>query len=237
MESAFSNAQVVVFETNFDDLTRMDTYTNFMRKCLLPSNETLKDRLSADTYSQLMDFAEKSGGLKKIPKEALIKMKPYIAAMSLLDTGAAKLGLKPELGLDDYFYELAKKRSKKIITLDSVDSVNDIWTNFPKEDEESVVKAMLKDINAAQKNMSAIVEAWETGDAPQTEKLLKDFNYNSPVLIKRMLTDRNERWLPKICDVIRSGNNAIIIVGHGHFVGDKGLLQLLGTKNFKVTQL
>ena len=53
---------------------------------------------------------------------------------------------------------------------------------------------------------------------------------------KRMLNDRNERWVPVIQELVRGGKNVMIIVGAGHLVGDKGVVELLKKKGFKVTQ-
>jgi uncharacterized protein YbaP (TraB family) len=51
-----------------------------------------------------------------------------------------------------------------------------------------------------------------------------------------MLTDRNERWVPVIQDLVRGGKNVLVIVGAGHLVGDKGVVELLKQKGLKVTQ-
>jgi uncharacterized protein len=59
----------------------------------------------------------------------------------------------------------------------------------------------------------------------------------APALMKRLLTDRNQRWVPKIEELARGEQNAIVIVGAGHLPGKQGVIELLKQKGLKVTQL
>jgi uncharacterized protein YbaP (TraB family) len=58
-----------------------------------------------------------------------------------------------------------------------------------------------------------------------------------PAIFKTFLTDRNERWVPKIEDLLRSGQNVFVVVGAGHLVGTNGVVELLKKKGFAVQQL
>ena len=58
-----------------------------------------------------------------------------------------------------------------------------------------------------------------------------------PVIYKKFLTDRNERWVPKIEEQLRSGKDVFVVVGAGHLVGTNGVVELLKKKGYTVPQL
>ena len=55
-------------------------------------------------------------------------------------------------------------------------------------------------------------------------------------LAKRLVTDRNRAWAPKIEELANSGTNAIVIVGTGHLIGTDGVVDLMRKRGFKITQ-
>ena len=81
-----------------------------------------------------------------------------------------------------------------------------------------------------------VVKAWETGDVAALEKLLNEVQRQTPTLFKRLVSDRNQRWMTKVEELLRGNKNAMVVVGAGHLVGSDGLVELLRKKGFKVTQ-
>ena len=81
-----------------------------------------------------------------------------------------------------------------------------------------------------------MLRAWEKGDAAQLEALLNESMEEAPVIFKRLVTDRNQRWAPQIEELLRGKENAMVIVGAGHLVGANGVVGLLRKKGFKVVQ-
>jgi len=54
--------------------------------------------------------------------------------------------------------------------------------------------------------------------------------------IQGILYDRNERMLERIIPYLKDGS-AFIAVGALHLAGEKGLLQMLKKKNYKITSI
>ena len=233
IESAFKSAQVVAFETDVGAMSEVSTQMKLLSKAQLPEGETLKDQLSAETYAALMKQAEQSG----LPEAMLTKFKPMMAAVTVLSVDLMKMGLNPEHGVDQHFHKRAKEDGKKIVPLETVDFQIDLLTGLTKEEGELIVKSMLKDMANTRKAFDDIINAWKTGDAKALDKLLNEATAESPAVMKRLLTDRNENWMPKIQEMINSGKSGIVIVGAAHLVGDKGVVELLKKKGLKVTQL
>ena len=58
-----------------------------------------------------------------------------------------------------------------------------------------------------------------------------------PGLKRRMLAERNERWIPRLEDYLRSGKTWMVIAGAGHMAGDRGVPELLRARGYRVEQL
>jgi uncharacterized protein YbaP (TraB family) len=147
-----------------------------------------------------------------------------------------KLNFDLEQGIDQHFSKLALADGKKIVPLETLDFQISLLTDATKEEGEMLMKSTLKDIDKVRRVYADLLKAWQTGDGPELEKLLNDSMGDAPALTKRMLTDRNERWVPLIQELVRGGQNVMVIVGAGHLVGNKGVVELLKQKGLKVTQ-
>jgi uncharacterized protein YbaP (TraB family) len=159
-----------------------------------------------------------------------------MAAMTLEVFELLKMGMNPQNGVDKHFYPLAKSSGMEIIPLETVDFQLDLITGFSKEEGELLMKSTLKEIDNVKKELGELVRAWREGDAEKLQKLMNDAMADSPVIYKRLLTDRNHNWIPKIEELVRGDKNAIVIVGAGHLVGKEGLVELLKKDGLKVMQ-
>jgi len=233
IEAAFSNAQIAVFETDIDKLSQPEAQLQIMNQAGLPPGQTLQQQLSPQTYAQFTNHLEGTG----LPAVMFDSLKPSIAAMTLEVLEMEKLGVDPKYGVDEHFFKLTRQENKEIIPLETVDFQIQMVTEFSKEEGEQLMKATLKDIDNTKKELSEMTTAWQTGDSAKLEKLLNEAMQDSPAIFKRLVTDRSQRWVPKIEELVRSGTNAIVIVGAGHLVGKDGVVELLKKQGFNVTQL
>jgi uncharacterized protein len=232
MEAAFTNSPIVAFETDISALEDMGTQLKILSKSRLPEGETLASQLSPAVYTKFTNQLQETG----MPVMMFDQLQPSIAAMSLVVLEFKKLGLDPENGLDKHFYGLARKEHKTIVPLETVDFQIDMITDFTKEEGELLMKTTLEDISTTKKELTDLVKAWQTGDTDKLDKLLNDASREAPAIFKRLVTDRNHRWVPKIEELLRGGTNAVVIVGSGHLVGKDGVAELLRQKGLKVTQ-
>ncbi|HWI57933.1 MAG TPA: TraB/GumN family protein, partial [Bacillota bacterium] len=232
IEAAFSNAQIAVFETDMSKLEQPETQQSIMLKAQLPEGQTLRQQLSTNLYSRFSQQVEDLG----LPGTVFDQLKPSVAAMTLEVLALQKLGFDPEYGIDRHFFNRARKAGKQIVPLESVDFQIDLITQFSREEGELLMKTTLDDLDNTRKVFGDLLKAWQIGDTAKLQDLLHDAMRETPTLAKRLVTDRNERWVPKIDQLLQQDKNAIIIVGAGHVVGTNGVVALLKKKGLKVTQ-
>jgi len=232
IEAAFSNASVVAFETDIGALEDPAIAMKLLTKGQLPAGETLSQQLSAETHKLLASHLKETG----LPAEMFEPFSPGMAAMTIAMLELQKLGLDPNHGVDKHFFPLARKAGKKIVPLETVDFQINLLTEFTKQEGELLMKTTLKDLDTLKKDLPTLLTAWKTGDADGIEKVLNEAMKESPAIYKRLLTDRNRNWVPKIEELARGKRNAVVIVGAGHLVGKEGVVELLKKKGWKVTQ-
>jgi len=232
IERAFTNAQIAVFETDVDQMENPEVAMKLATKGRLPEGQTLSGQLSPPVYSAFKDYAQKTG----VPIQIFDSLTPSIAAVTLVALELRKLDLDPEYGLDKHFSNLAKQAGKKVVPLETLDFQLSLLTDFSREDGELLMKSTLKEIDTMEKDLGEMLDAWKNGDAGKLEKLLNQAKEDAPAIYKRLVTDRNRRWLPRLEELARSKENAIVIVGAGHLVGTNGVVELMKGKGFRVVQ-
>jgi len=232
IEAAFTSSKIAAFETDIAALENPDLAMKLLAKGQLPEGETLSKQLSPKLYASFKDYAQKAG----VPPEMFDSLTPATAALGLVALELKKLGLDPEIGLDKHFFDKAGTEGKKIVPLETVDFQISLITDFSKAEGELLMKSTLKDIATMEKDLDDMFKAWQTGDADKLNKFLNEAMQESPVIYKRLVTDRSRRWVPKIEELAQGKENAIVIVGAGHLVGPEGVVELLKKKGYKVTQ-
>jgi uncharacterized protein YbaP (TraB family) len=100
-------------------------------------------------------------------------------------------------------------------------------TDFTKEEADLLVKSTVQGIETIRTSLSDLLQAWRTGDTAKLEKLLNESMDEAPMIEKRMLTDRNRKWVPKIRELLQGNKTAVVIVGAGHLVGHESVVELL----------
>ena len=232
IENAYSNSSIVVFETDIAELESFASQAKLLSKAMLPEGETLANQLPPAVYASLSNHLTAAG----LPALVFEHLKPGMAATMLDTLELQKLGLDPQHGLDMHFNALARKQSKETAALETVDFQIALITDISKEEGELMIKSTLEENTRVKSEINGLLKAWRTGDSEGLEKLLNEETQKAPALYKRLLTDRNRRWVPKIEEWLNGDKTAIVIVGAGHLVGKEGVVELLRAKGLKVTQ-
>ncbi|HVV00709.1 MAG TPA: TraB/GumN family protein [Verrucomicrobiae bacterium] len=230
--TAFTNSGIAVFETDIDKLDDPAEAMKLMSKAQLPDGKTLETELSPAVYRMFTNHAAQMG----VPLLALDQFTPAMAAEALDGMELLKLGFDPAFGLDKHFYRLAKQAHKRIVPLETIDMQMNLITSLTKQEGEWYMKTTIEEMDDLPRDFGKIMQAWKTGDAAGLAKLLNEKKSEEPALFKRLLTDRNERWMPQLLALANGRTNTIVIVGAGHLVGKDGLVARFSAKGYPVTQ-
>jgi uncharacterized protein YbaP (TraB family) len=232
IENAYKNSARVVFETDIEQMGSAETREKITRLGGLPAEDTLKSRLSKETYSRLEAYLKEA----RLPEHALDAYQPWMSAVALLGIHLQRLGYDPEQGVEKYFLAKAQEDKKPTIGLETVDSQLSLFTDLSKSEQEAMLAETLADISRFDKILTQMVKAWETGDAKALDAIVLEEMRNFPELYKKLLSDRNQKWVGTLETLLKDDKDVFVTVGAAHLVGKDSVIELLKKKGFKVEQ-
>ncbi|MCK4829844.1 TraB/GumN family protein, partial [bacterium] len=165
------------------------------------------------------------------------KFKPWFFTVNMLGMKIIKMGFDPKFGVDRYFFDKAKLMGKEIIGLESIEYQVNLFADFIEDEQEDLVLQTLKEMDILEEELKNIVTAWMKGDIDElNNQILQSFR-EYPKIYKKLILQRNLNWMPHLDALLHQGKNVFIVVGAGHLLGEKGLIQLLIDKGYSVKQL
>jgi uncharacterized protein YbaP (TraB family) len=234
IEDAFDRSNILVVEANINDINKIDLQ-KFMENVFYQGNDSLEKHVSPETY-ELVKAEFKGLG---IPPELINKQKPWFLALTLTSLELLKLGFDPNYGIDRHFLSKADG-TKKTLELESLDFQLNLFSTFSDREQELFLLYTTKNLSVLEQESDGLVSTWQSGDLNGMESiiskgLLEDSDISS--LYEKLLYERNRNMTSKIEEFLSTGETYFVVVGAGHLVGKKGILEILKSKGYPVEQL
>ena len=230
IEKAFQRSDALVVEL---DITRTDdgVYNQLLaQRGMYKNGDTIKDVLSEETWRQLRQRLRHLN----VPYDSVKNYKPGVMVLTLSAIQVMQMGFDPALGIDVYF--LSKAGQKKIIELESLEQQLNLFLDIPNG--ELLLKESLYSLDEADLMMAEMVRYWKTGDEKKMSKLLFEDALNDyPAfneIYHRLFYDRNASMTQKIKAMLKQPGNYFVVVGSGHLIGERGVVNALREKGYDV---
>ena len=232
LDIAFNESDLLVEEIDLGDTKALNAL-QLMTRTQLPAGESLEKLLGPATYARA---AKRFAGLG-LPIEALKQFKPWTLALMLSQLEWAKAGFDPQLGLDQHFFDRAKKSGKAVQGLETVEYQLSRFDGLPLNQQARLLAQTLDEIENETTNVVKLVDAWRAGDIVALEKMAMSDIEKDPLLYQRFLVERNRNWMPIIESLFSRQGRAFVVVGAAHLIGPDGLVEMLKAKGYTVEQL
>ena len=232
IENAFEQTNKLVLEIDLRSANPEKIQQLMLQKSASTDGTLLQQNVSDETYESVARRAKELG----IDIRLLNSFKPWIVATTMAAMKLQKLGFDPKLGIDRYFAERAIQSNKPTVGLETAEFQLDLFDQFSAKDQELLLRQSMDEMDRLERNVAQIVRAWKSGDVGSLEKHLLAGMRDYPEIHRKVIDDRNRRWLPQIEGLLSKGENALIIVGAAHLVGNNGVIQLLKGRGHKVEQ-
>jgi len=232
-EQAFAASDLLVEEVDYAEA--MGAQLEILARAVLPPGQSLDTVLSAPTLA-LVNQRLKQPGLP-LPAEILKQLKPWMLAITLLESEWAKAGFDANLGLDKHFYDRARKTGKPVQGLETAAFQISRLDELPMPLQDKFLASTLNDIDKELGSISSLVTAWKNGEVDTLEKLTLDDMLQEPVIYERLLFERNRNWMPKIEALFTRPTPTLVIVGAAHLIGPDGLLKMLQARGYTIEQM
>ena len=249
IEDVFKKSDTLVVELDINKIDHNDYNRLLLDKGIYKDGSTIKDVISEKTWLQL----EKRLEQLNISYDDIKSYKPGILVLTLTAMQVMQMGFDPELGIDAYFLNkvVSDFPAKKIIELETLAQQVNLFLNI--SNGELLLKESLYSLDGSELMMAEMVRYWKTGDKEKMNKLLFEDMLNEypafSVIYDSLIYQRNQQMVSKIDDMLsgrlqgesqgklQKQQSYFVVVGSGHLIGDKGIVNVLKERGYEVKRL
>jgi uncharacterized protein len=236
IEKTFSKCDVLVLELDQSKSPPGTMEKMMMQKGMYMDGDNLRNHISADTGKVLDAYLEKHVAMA--PAFAL--MRPWFASFMVPISEVQQLGYDPALGIDRHFANEAQAAGKATDQIEDAEFQLKVMSDFPEDVQDKMLKAALSDLDDTEKDLEQTMRAWKSGSVEEMEQIVGKDERDHPELkevSEKLLYSRNEGMANKIEDYLKTGKKYFVVVGSGHLVGKRSVVQLLKDRDYKVEQV
>ncbi len=231
IEAAYADAEALAFELDLDTLQAQASA--LVRRGMLPAGTTLADVVAPATAARLDSAAVALG----LPAGVFAPVKPWLAAMTVTTLAVQRGGYRVAAGLDQHFFARARTDGKPRRALETLDAQLDALDGLPAADQDAFLQTTLDELDGAVATLDRLTAAWQEGDAAALEAEAFGQRDRYSAFYAGLLDARNRAWLPQVEALLTgSDDDALVVVGAGHLIGEAGLVALLRARGHVVEQ-
>jgi uncharacterized protein YbaP (TraB family) len=161
---------------------------------------------------------------------------PWFAVTMVELAQLASLGLQPEAGVEMQVSARAKADGKRIEGLETVSEQLSLLAGMSMSEQRDFVESSLEEFADAPRELDVLVQAWTHGDAKAIDAAGVDAFRAYPALHRRLVTDRNRRWVGTLARLLDERDDYFVAVGVLHLVGRDSVVELLQQRGYTVVQ-
>jgi uncharacterized protein YbaP (TraB family) len=212
----------------------------------LTEGPTLPEMLDETTWDTLSAAARD----RNIPPILAAKFRPWFLMLSLsMPACAMEHVAGGEDGLDFMLMDAAAARGLPMLALEPWDTLFDVFEEGSMEEQLEFLRMGVLDSALQEELFVAMLDGYFSGDVARVWELSRiSLDYipgmsddEAEALFAatedRLLTGRNEAWVPVIEAAAAAHGRVMVAAGAAHLPGDTGVLALLAARGWTVTPL
>ena len=232
VDALIDGADDIVMEIDLDDVDTAKQQL-IVQTAMLPQGKVLADVLDPDVYRLVAQHMGELG----VDVKALEHFEPWFLSITVLDLGMRKLGFQPDRGVEQYVLGRARKEGKEIVGLETLEFQIGLFDALPPEQQQAMLEQTLGELDEGVVVLTEMVTAWRAGELESlSAELLEDFG-DFPGLYEKLVTNRNNAWVPKLERMLDDGHRHLVVVGALHLVGPDNVIDLLKKRGHQVERL
>lgn len=230
-EAAYANSDRLLFELPPGAGEGPQLVTRMRELGTYPLQEqALPSHLPPATWEAVQKWAQSRG----VTPSTFFRQRPWYVALIITSTEYAALGAKPQFGVDNHFEARAKRDGKPAGGLETAEFQLQLFAGLSADQQREMLEQTLAEVAVLPQEYDEMIEAWKTGKLDDLGEMLFREQARFPDLMELFLFGRNRSWMPRLEEILQKGERAMLLVGTGHFAGDKGLIRLLKDKGYTV---
>ena len=230
IETAYQDAEVLVMELDMDDLNPLEVQGLFFRHGTLAPDQTLAEVLGEDNYAK----ARADAAVLDLDLAMLDRVKPWRAALTVVQLQLARLGFDPQLGLEGHFTRRAAEDDKPIEGLESAEFQVALFDGMSLDRQVELLLKSLGDAATIERDIDQLIGAWRAGQVDRLAAMQSEAFAEFPALYDALIRRRNAAWTDVLVTLLDKQEDYLVLVGALHLVGADGVPASLRRRGFEV---
>lgn len=227
LQSAFDQTDQLLLELDMDDPNMMG---KMMEASLSKDGKKVSEKLDAGLSAKVDSLLQARMGIGLLMVDNL-----NLPTLSM-QLGLLALKCPMDLGYDMMLLGEAKNAKKEVKGLESMDEQIELLLSQPEAESIQSITYLVNNFVEAENELAKMMEFYRTNDVQGlydfTKSSFEDPKYPQGNL-EEFLDQRNQNWIPVIEKEIQS-TPSLIAVGAAHLAGEKGVINLLKSKGYKL---
>ncbi|MDH4184399.1 MAG: TraB/GumN family protein, partial [Nitrospinota bacterium] len=156
IESAFDESSKLVVEVDITNQDQAALQSLVAARGLYQGDDSLDQHISAETMQAVASYL----GEMEIIMQILVKLKPWAVYLTLEQLEMEKMGLNAEYGIDLHFLNKAKKDSKPVAQLESMEAQLNLISGFPDKTQEGMIMMTITEAEKRAESLGSVISAW-----------------------------------------------------------------------------
>ena len=231
---AINSVQTIIGEVNLANINQNRVQQLTMNHALAPTDSLLTLLLTTQQVDSLNCVLSKyTQG--QLTAEMLTQLKPAMIStmLTLYQTSTFFPEFNQEDQLDGKILNLGHNLGKELDGFESLEEQLSFLFDSPLHVQAQQLMETVRHDSEAVDTAKNLAYAYMNQNLQKIEEIMSAEMQNESDFAKRLITDRNKRWLSKLESILPE-KSAFIVVGCGHLPGKDGLLEGLKNKGYKV---
>jgi uncharacterized protein len=164
----------------------------------------------------------------------LDRLKPWLAEIALAGGAYRKVGADATTGVEKIISGLAPQAKRQ--AFETPAEQIGMLSAGSSDEQVASLRETLHEMADKPDEYAVLVKAWLDGDmATLDAEALEPLRKASPDLFKRLVSDRNARWVQVLDARMKGHGKTVVVVGIGHLIGPDGVPAQLRALGYSVT--
>lgn len=228
---AIARADDVWFELEVSPEAEREAARLAQAQGLLPPDASLYTILPAEDSQRLARVARDLA----VDPMALARLEPWLAEVALAAGAYARSGATVSDGVEQTLVRIIPSRADRRALETPAEQI-DAFDAAPLDEQIASLAGTLRELESDPQGYAKLIDAWMSGDPEALDReALAPLRAAAPAAYRRLVVDRNARWIPKLQDRLKGVGRTVVVVGAGHLVGPDGLPEHLRALGYSVT--
>jgi uncharacterized protein YbaP (TraB family) len=228
-----AEADAIWFEIPINAAGQAEAAQLALQRGLLPADQTLSATVGPAVWAKV----ERTAKAVNFQPQNLERLKPWLAELTLSVLDFQGQGARGDLGVEQQLAKAAPPTTRRE-AFETVAEQIGFFADAPMAEQIQSLNETLDEIVDDPDEFKRLAADWARGDVHAIEvEALGPMQREAPDVYKRLLVDRNKRFVQRIEALLKAGQPAshiLIVVGVGHLVGPDGVPTLLRKDGYRV---